>query len=320
MRERYTDWKIFFIFYLPLAFITTYIHIRFTSEFGYECEVFGKPNGHSAIIEGQAFAPTQYRILMPFCAEFIHQVLNISIASSYHSLRVITTFLVLSLFHIYLTRWFDTPKALIGTLYLAGSIPLSYLYWPYPQDMFNLMMFIVGFIAIREHKDNWLYLILILGSLNYETIVFLILFYFFYHSGQMKFKKLIGRTISYLAIWTLVMVLIRLKYGLLPNFMDNQVHLIGYPMYQTNLKMYANIFKNISLTNGCFYIFLLFGFFWILAFLHLSKKPKFLVKTAWVIPIYLVFHFFIASFGETRVFLPLFLLLIPLGLFSIFKV
>ncbi|MFH1564099.1 MAG: hypothetical protein ABIF11_11905 [Nitrospirota bacterium] len=317
--KRDIDWKIFFLLYLPLALITTYIHIRFTGKFGYEWGVFGRPNGHSAVIDGIAFAPTQYRILMPFCAEFIHQILKISIPDAYYLLRVMTTFLALLLFHVYLKRWFDTPKAIIGTLYLVASLPLSYMFWPYSADMFNLIIWTLGFIVIRDNKGNWLYPLLIIGVFNYEGIVFLTLVYFFYHFREMPFKKLILRTVSYLLVFGLIMFALRLRYGVLPNFMDNKVHLIGYPMYQFNLTMYSNLFKYLSWTTPGLFIFLLFGFFWILAFVDMNKKPKFLTKGIWIIPFYLIFHLFFASFAETRVFLPLFLLLIPSGLFSLFK-
>lgn len=186
--------------------------------------------------------------------------------------------------------------------------------------MFNLIIFILGFIVIRDNKDNWLYPLLILGTFNRETVVFLILVYFFYHVGEIHFRKLFLRTVSYIAIFSIIVFCLYWEYGFLPSFMDNKVHLIAYPMYQFNLKMYSNLFKFLSLTNPALFIFLLFGFFWILAFLNMNKKPKFLVKSAWIIPLYLIIHFFVGSFAETRIFLPLFLLLIPLGLFSLFKV
>jgi len=315
--KKYDEVKLFFLFYLPLTLITTYIHLRFTDKFGYEWETFGRLNGHSAIISGIAFAPTQYRILMPFIAEFIHQIIDISIPTIYYLLRVMTTFLTLCLFHSYLKRWFDTPTALIGTLYLTASLPLSYMYWPYPSDMVNLIIFILGFIVIRDNKDNWLYPLLILGSLNHEMVVFLILVYLFYHLGEMQVRKLIFRLLSYLATFSVIMFWLRLKYGLLPNFMDNKVHLIGYPMWQFNINLYSNLFKSFSLTHPALFILLIFGFFWILAFLNMKKKPKFLVKSAWVIPFYLIIQFLGANFAETRIFLPLFLLLIPLGLWNL---
>lgn len=312
------DWKIFFILYLPLALITTYIHLRFTCKFGYEWEIFGKPNGHSAVISGIAFAPTQYRILMPFCAEFIHQIFNLSIPDTYYFLRIITTFLVLSLFHIYLKKWFDTSKAIIGTLYLVAALPLSYMSWPYPSDMVDVIIFILGFIVIRDNKDNWLYPLLILGALNRESIVFLILVYFVYHIGQIHFRKLVLRTVSYIVTFSIIVFGLYWRYGPLPNFIDNKVHFITYPMYEFNLNMYSNLFKSFSLTHPALFIFLIFGFFWILAFLNMNKKPEFLVKSVWIIPIYLIVYFFVGSFAETRLFLPLFLLLIPSGLFSLF--
>jgi len=194
------------------------------------------------------------------------------------------------------------------------------MYWPYPSDMFNLLIFILGFMVIRDNKDNWLYPLLILGTLNHQTVVFLILVYFFYNVGQMNFRKLFLRTVSYITIFGIIIFGLYWKYGPLPSFMDNKIHLIGYPMYQFNLKMYSNLFKFLSLTNSALFIFLLFGFFWILAFLNITKKPTFLVKSAWIIPFYLIIHFFLGNFAETRIFLPLFLLLIPLGLFSLFKI
>jgi len=315
--KKYDEGKIFFLFYLPLALITTYIHLRFTGKFGYEWEIFGRLNGHSAVISGIAFAPTQYRILMPFIAEFIHQIVDISIPTVYYLLRVITTFLALCFFHSYLKRWFNTPGALIGTLYLTASLPLSYMYWPYPSDMVNLIIFILGFIVIRDNKDNYLYPLLILGSLNHEIVVFLILVYFFCHLRQMQVGKLMLRVLSYLATFGVIMLGLRLKYGILPNFMDNKIHIVGYPMWQFNINLYSNLFKSFSLTHPALFIFLIFGFFWVLAFLNMNKKPKFLVKSAWFIPFYLIINFCGASFAEMRIFLPLFLLLIPLGLWNL---
>jgi len=170
-----------------------------------------------------------------------------------------------------------------------------------PGCMPNLLFFIIGFWIIRERKDYWLMPLLFISIWNRETIVLLILVYFFYRYDELQPVHLFFRTGLFTFCFYLTFLLIRKHFG--PHELYGPTDWVEQNF--TNYKTYL-------------YALLLFGFMAWWGLSDLKNKPKFLLKSLLVIPFFFVIHGSIGYLNETRYYYPLLPIIIPLGLHGIF--
>jgi len=169
--------------------------------------------------------------------------------------------------------------------------------------MINLFVFILGYWVIREKKEYWLVPILFLFTWNRETVVLLIMVYFFYRYDELPLKKLLTRTLLFILVFGVSYLLIKKFYG-----------------YH---ELYGNIdWAKTNLTDYKTYIyaFLLFGVFGWWGMKDLKSKPKFLVRALLMFPYFFVTHWFVGYLSETRYYYPLLPIIIPLGLHTLFGI
>lgn len=138
--------------------------------------------------------------------------------------------------------------------------------------------------------------------LNRETSIMLILVYLFYRYDELPFSKLFSRLSIFTLVASGVYLSLRKIYGLKEYYCD---------IYWANF--------NLSNPNTYIYLLLLFSVFIFLAWQKFKQKPKFLVRSARMIPFFLFIHWIIGICAETRLFLPLVPIVFPLALFSLFE-
>jgi hypothetical protein len=102
------------------------------------------------VVDGRALAPNLYRVFVPALANGLKFALPW--LSWVNAARVVNyTFILaaLPLFHLYLRHWFSARASLAVTILLVCLMPMSFAY-DYPDDFVELVVFIVGFWAIRD--------------------------------------------------------------------------------------------------------------------------------------------------------------------------
>ena len=258
--------------------------------------------------------PMVRRILIPYTLYFFHKISHISLEYVYAFFRFLSFFLSFILFHIYLKKWFDDKLAMIGTLSLIASLPLTLTNWYcIPTDMPELITFILGAMWIRDNKYKLLFILIPLATLNRETTIALVLLYFLYGFGREKFPILAKRTTVYFLLWFIpYMTLIAIFGYKLESY-------ITLRTLKHNLSGLMQIFEIPNPYNHYYFLLYLCGFYWILAFKDFAKKDIFLKKSIIVIaPFFLYVFFWQAAINEVRVFIPFYVFVIPLGLFSLF--
>jgi len=290
-------WLPISLIYLALAFITGYANYK----------AGGAPRNewHQAMFElsPDMGAPSIYRIFPTFLAEAVHVLLGISPRGAYMLTGAIFVFLAMCVFHVFLKKWFSTEITMIGTMFTFAALPLTYGYITQPSDPFNMLIFALGFLVIRDRKDPWLIPIILIGTTNRETTLFLVMAYFFYTMDGKNKLKTTAYTVVYGLCWAAVYVGIHWW--------------VGPRDYYTDFWMYG---KNIhEWYYSLAFPALLLGVFWVLSLMDFNKKPKFLRRSAIIIPPFLVLHFLIANMMEVRLFVTLFYILVPMALFSLFK-
>jgi hypothetical protein len=258
---------------------------------------------HESMINFRSGAPNAYRVLPAFAAEATHRILGISAPYAYGINGCIFIFLAMCVFHFFLKKWFSTEITLVGILFVFAALPLTYGLIAQPSDTFSLFIWAVGLMLIRDRKDIWLIPVILIGTLNRETTVFLILAYFLFRLDEDAKGRLIGYSAVYFLCWLAVYEGLRLWIGPRDYYTD-------YWQYGHNIGQWYY-----SLAFPA----LLFGVFWLLALMDWKSKPKFLTRSALIIPPFIVLHLFMANLMESRLFDVLFLIIVPLALFSLFK-
>jgi len=299
-----------FIVYFFLTFVMGYL------DFDKRVEPFDKSvECLNQVVRGEFAPPINHRILIPYTIYFFHKVTHISLSYSYAFFRFIFFFLAFILFHLYLKKWFDDKIAMIGTLSMIASLPLTLTNWYcIPTDMPELITFILGAMWIRDGKYKNLFILIPLASLNKETAIALVLIYFLNGIGRENRYILVKRTAIYFLLWLVPSAMLISFFGgirKVPTFFYN----LGY-----NVEGLLAIFKSPNPYNHYYFLLYLCGFYWILAFRNFRKKDIFLKRSMIVMALLFIYAFFRAGgINEVRIFLPFYVFVIPLGLSSLFS-
>ncbi len=258
---------------------------------------------HKTIIDGVAAIPHQYRIMVPYLAEFL-RVLGLPFKESYVMIRATVDLLGAIIFHLYLRKWFTTKVCIIGVLLYLATIPLVYTRSYFQSiDSLNFLFFLIGYILIRERKDVFLFPLLFLAMFNRETPIMLILVYLFYRYDELSIKKL---GLNLVLLFTISMGV----YCGIRQF---------YEMNETYCPFFYFLL-NLKSSLSYVYIILFFNIFLFFAWFDLKNKPKFLRRSSLMVPFFTIIHFTISIVLETRLFMPLIPIIVPLGLISFFGI
>ncbi len=254
---------------------------------------------HNQVINKAAPSPIQYRIFVHYLAEVLMDV-GIEFRAAYQLIRIVFTFSSLYAFFIFLMRFFTWDAALIGSLFLTSALPLTYIrYYMQPMEMPNLFFFIASYIIILKKKDWMLVPVVIVAMLNRETAILITLVYLFFRWGEIKFLPLLLRTVIIGGVALGTYAFLRTFFQLKPYYSD---------LYYLDF--------NLSDIRTYLYAVFLFGPFLFTAFYRLNSKPLFLKRAALMLPFFLIIHYTMTIMVEPRLWLPVFPLVIALGLYS----
>jgi len=186
-----------------------------------------------------------------------------------------------------------------------------------------MLLFVLGLWAIREYKTILFELILIFGSITNETLLILVVVYFFYHfrwvhpkqinsRSVVEFFTLVGRTILIALIPFAIAASIR-------YITRDRPHLGGdIILWSSNWHMIWTAiinFRIFDLINSDYLFFIfLFSIFWLYALLGYRTSGLFLQRALWMVPLFLLAHLITGKINESRQMIPLGFILIPMGL------
>jgi hypothetical protein len=112
---------------------------------------------------------------------------------------------------------------------------------------------------------------------------------------------------GYVIIWLVIFLGLRTVFG-------NSPHVVSLSQQLSRNLDRANIYKSITA------VFLFFGLFWILIPRGYPAAPKFIKTTAWILPFYIATYILWNLWYETRVFMTMYPVVVPLGLSAVFPV
>ncbi len=129
---------------------------------------------HASIMRIEQAAPIQYRVISYWIPELITRALGIEPWLAYLFERFFFLYLVAVLFYGFSRRWLSSAESVLTLLAFFYLYNLSVYAHFQPAEEINLLVFLLGFMAIERRKFGWLLLVMALGTLNKQTVVFLI--------------------------------------------------------------------------------------------------------------------------------------------------
>lgn len=306
---------------LLFSILTVYLQVMALDKpFLYYLEQGLQIQRHTAVLQGTAGNPWQYRVLADYLVEgLIGLFRNLGVphplASAFVSFRFVQNLLIFLLAYLYYRK--------LGLSRLYGLLGLSLLAWGmtyayYDSDLqfntyFDIIFYLLAALLILKNKPLWLIPLMLLAALNRETsglIPFMALALVLapdpaaQESGSRR-KTLLIAGVSF-AIFVAVFITLRLVF---PNQAISvpHGHSMGLDLLQYNLLRaitWAQLFATLSI-------------FPVLALLGYKRWHPALKVFFWVIvPVWALIHPFTSVMAETRVFLvPQALVFIPGALF-----
>lgn len=272
---------------------------------------------HKLLLAFQYTNNEQSRLLQFFIPEAFVHLLGVSVIHAYIIQRWLFVFVALVCFHAYLRRWFDVRLAFAGVMTLAAIMPLSFFNDLQESSPLLLVTFLLGLWVIREHRPGWYVLILIIGSINNETMLFLPLVFLLYNYTGVELRRL-GRLILVTLGTSLPAFLI---VATIRYVNRDRPHLGGAWHLPDNVAGVLGGLKSLPLDYwqaSYLYLFFIFGALWVFAILSYSRKPLFLRRAVLMLPAFMIGHFLTGRINEVRQMLPLSFVIIPMAFFYLF--
>jgi hypothetical protein len=255
-----------------------------------------------SVVSGTADAPERYRVLVPFTVEGFRHATGLGPAGAWHLTRLILFFLGYLTFFVYLRTWFSPLTALLGTAIVAGTWPLTLTNsWAHPDHVAELLLFTAGCMAIARQRTRMLVPILAVATLNRETAAFLVPTYLVagpLRPARLAMSALLG------VVWLAVYGGLRLWRGF-----------AGYDYFQLarNMDFLRLLPENYDpyYRAYAYFALLLFGGLLAIATYDAVPSETFITRALWVVPMFGAVAFTISSIIETRIFTPLYPLIMP---------
>jgi len=276
---------------------------------------------HSQIIEGTAPPPYRYRILVPLIAEISTKAFSVvcsykkAFLLSYAMYDLLAIFFILATLFLWLKNWFSKEQALIGVLFLAGTMPIALQNHYYqPWSLLETGLFSASLLAIYSKRYWMLAFLVMLASLNRETAIFIPLAFLL---TSLDIKSILKTRMhiawkpiilffALLLEWAVIFWALRYFQGSAPY-----IHTIE-ELLEKNLakRSLFHTFVNGSLFLGGFWVFIILGY---------RYAPKFIKQVALIIPFYLIVIAIWGVWYEVRLLMPLYPVLLPFGLSFVYR-
>jgi hypothetical protein len=302
--------------YLGLALLLTQFHGEVVN---WSSRQHKRIDRHVRILEHRGDAPWGYRLLVPYTAEALRtaqagalpdklpgpkrtRALSVPLERSYLALRFSFFFGLFVAFHAWLRHWFDDVSAFAGTSLLAAVHGPSFAnYWFQPASALDFALWTGAGVALQRSADRWVPLVLLIGALNRETSVFIVLIYGAMRFGTVSHGALLARMAGLGVLWAVPQGLIRWWVGPL-GWAGRGATPVDY--------LTANLTNPDWLTYAAFF----WGVLWVVPVFAWKNTPPVLRRLTVVLLPYIALQFLFGRIREVRLFLPLGLVLIPIGL------
>jgi hypothetical protein len=259
------------------------------------------------VVAGTESAPGVYRVLAPFTIEAVSRATGAPLIDAWYATRLLCIFLALCAMHFYLRTWFPTETALTGAAITAATLPLTFTNsWPHPDHMPELALFTFGAMTIARGADAWFALALAAAAFNRETSAFLVLLYL---AAEPPTRPRLLRTAVFGAEWFAIYAGLRYARGL------RHYDYLQFWRNVTDLGLLPPAFDPYYRAYAWFGL-ILFGplLYFAVRAARAASAPPFARRALLVVPVFVAVCFTFSSIIESRIFTPLYPLVLPAAL------
>jgi hypothetical protein len=262
------------------------------------------------VIDRSYGAPAIYRVLVPYANTWIGTQTGWSPALVWHLTRLAWFALAYAAIYALIRTWFSSAGSLGAVCAVAATLPLTYTNsWAHPDSIPELALFTLGCLCVVRGLDLWFVLVLIVAALNRETAAFLVAAYAF---GRSLTWPHAWRTALVAGIWFAIFVGLRLWRGVEHYDYWQLTRNLEFmkllpPVYDLYKRFYA------------WFLVILAGPACLIVAMNWRSVPspaRRLLATA--VPTVVVALLF-SSIIETRIFIPLYPLLLPAVMFALLE-
>ena len=259
------------------------------------------------VVANTEFAPGKYRVLTPYIVDRIAKLFDAPLLNVWYITRLLWILAAYCLLHIYLRTWFSPEASLAGVALTAATLPLTFTNsWPHPDSMAELALFSLGAMAIARGAYGLFATALSAAAFNRETSVFLVLL--FVVAEPLTQARIVKAALFSLE-WITIYAGLRLTRGLEHyDYWQASRNLSDLGLLPPNYDPYYRAYAYFGL--------ILFGPLLVIA-VRSTSAPAFARRALLVVPCFLSVAFFFSSIIESRIFTPLYPLVLPAFLFGI---
>jgi len=262
------------------------------------------------VTQSTAFGPYVYRVFIPYLASGLHYLMPfLTFIDIDFLLKIFFLIICQLIFYYYLQIFYSSFVSIVGVFILDILLGFTFSSILGPSigenaDLLNIVVYLISLIALYKNSFGYLLLILFIGTFNRETTWLLIpiIFLYDYFSKRSLYRTLLAGLAVAIPYFGLRLI-IQTDSPVWFTF-DGIIRNIPFLSFETTGK---------ALVANAHTVFLL-GPLIILSILNFNKHPEFLRLISYITPVFIVLHYLFGSIIEARLWIPLFIILIPLSL------
>lgn len=252
---------------------------------------------HELLLAFQYTNNEQSRLLQFLIPEFLRSVLGVTLEQAYIFQRLLFMLGTFYLFYLFSLEWLKPKWAVIAILILCAIISTTHKNDLQESAPLLGLTFLAALWAVRADKRLLLSIILLVGGINNETLLYIPIVYLFFYYDEWR-----GRRSELFIRLVTIAGPAYVSVGFIRAMNIDRPHLGGAWHLPENLQ---HIHQPI----------ILFNFLLILAILKFKDKPKFLQRSLLTAPFFILPHLFTGIIAETRQMIPMGFIIIPAALY-----
>ena len=267
------------------------------------------------IVHGTAPGPYVYRILVPFFILNVQKIFSFAdVLTIDFLLKIVLLYICQSYFFRYLRLFLGGVQSLAGVFLFDVYISLSLAYVQGPsfietEDILNTLVFVAALDAIYRNRFMLLCGILFIGLLNRETVLLIL-------PALVLADRSAKRGYMRSGLITAAMIMGYIGIRLFVGTKEFDWVTIGGMVLNIPYLSEKNALRAVT---GNLHMIALLGPLITISAYNFKNHISFLKLAASIVPLFIVVHYVFGTIIETRLWMPLFVILIPLAIGNLQK-
>lgn len=273
-------------------------------------------NDYNILVEGvldqSLGGPFIYRLLIPYLVNFIHEILHIGMSDIGYYLNVLFSFISFILMFLIVKRLRGEVQALMAVFLLAIYIIYTQAHFVgiiavETQDILNIVV-MLGSFYLMIIKKYWIsILVLLIGILNRETPLFMLLPFVYYTWKERTKLQLIVGPILCIGLYSVIRYLVEDS--------TSSGSWVLFETFEKNMPFVNDKYWDLAIESNWHLIVYIAPLLFFL-FKQIDDRKEVFTPIKIMLIIFVIAHYFVGDINEIRLFLPVAALLIPFATYE----